>query len=186
LIPGGSGVEKLANFSIEATPHVFDKIREMDKTLDFMLIDTAAGIADNFSDITTNASEVIVVVAPDSTSIVDAYSAIKTILRREPGKPVSIVVSDIVGVHDAEQVYRRISAVVSEFLDQRLNFLGTIPHDPQVQEAIRQRVPVVEYAPNSPASRAIRLIAKRIHDQGRPEPDYSVVRSFRDQLAENQ
>ena len=72
LIPGGSGVEDLASFSITDHPQVFEKVRKMDETLDFLLIDTAAGIAENVSGILTSASEVIVVVTPDPTSIVDA------------------------------------------------------------------------------------------------------------------
>ena len=186
LIPGGSGVEELANFSINAKPHVFEQVRRMEEKLDFMLIDTAAGIAENVSSVLTSASEVIVVVTPDPTSIVDAYATIKVILRRSPGKPISIVVNNIVGIGDAEQVFQSISAAVHGFLDHKVNFLGMIPHDSQVQEAIREQVPVVRYSSNSPASRAIRLIAKQLHSQNRQTPNFPMVRSFWDLLAKSE
>ncbi|HQZ95836.1 MAG TPA: P-loop NTPase [Pyrinomonadaceae bacterium] len=185
LIPGGSGVEDLASFSITDHAHVFEKVRKMDETLDFLLIDTAAGIAENVSGILTSASEVIVVVTPDPTSIVDAYATIKVILRRSPGKAISVVVNNIVGIGDAEQVYQSINAAVHGFLDHHLNFLGMIPHDSQVQEAIRKQVPVVRYAPSSPASRAIRLIARQLHGQDRNNPGFPRIRSFWDSLAQN-
>ncbi|MFT3743037.1 MAG: P-loop NTPase [Pyrinomonadaceae bacterium] len=185
LIPGGSGVEDLASFSLTDNPKVFEKVRQFDESLDFLLIDTAAGIAENVSGILTSASEVIVVVTPDPTSIVDAYATIKVILRRSPGKAISVVVNNIVGVGDAEQVYQSINAAVHGFLDHHLNFLGMIPHDSHVQEAIRKQVPVVRYAPGSPASRAIRLIAKQLSGQDRNNPGFPRIRSFWDSLAEN-
>ncbi|MEQ1604165.1 MAG: P-loop NTPase [Pyrinomonadaceae bacterium] len=185
LIPGGSGVEDLASFSITDNPEVFEKVRQMDESLDFLIIDTAAGIAENVSGILTSASEVIVVVTPDPTSIVDAYATIKVILRRSPGKAISVVVNNIVGIGDAEQVYQSINAAVHGFLDHHLNFLGMIPHDSQVQEAIRKQVPVVRYAPGTPASRAIRLIAKQLHGQDRKNPGFPRIKSFWDSLAQN-
>lgn len=185
LIPGGSGIEELANFSLAAKPHVFEQVRRMEENLDFMLIDTAAGIAENVSGVLTSASEVIVVVTPDPTSIVDAYATIKVILRRSPGKQISIVVNNIIGIGDAEQVFQSINAAVHGFLDHKVNFLGMIPHDSQVQEAIREQVPVVRFASNSPASRAIRLIAKQLHGQNRTAPDFPKVQSFWDQLAKS-
>lgn len=183
LIPGGSGVEDLANFSITTTPHVFEKVREMEERLDFLMIDTAAGIAENVSGILTAASEVIVVVTPDPTSIVDAYATIKVILRHSPGKAISIVVNNIIGIGDAEQVYQSINGAVHGFLDHHLNFLGMIPHDSQVQEAIREQVPVTRFAHSSPASRAIRLIAKQLHSHDRSKPSVPRIQSFWDQLA---
>jgi flagellar biosynthesis protein FlhG len=185
LIPGGSGVEDLASFSITDNHEVFEKVREMDKQLDYLLIDTAAGIGENVAGLLAAASEAIVVVTPDPTSIVDAYATIKVVLRRAPGKPISVVVNNIIGIGDAEQVYQSINAAVHGFLDHHLNFLGMIPHDSTVQEAIRKQVPVTRYASGSPASRAIRLIAKQLHGQDRTNPGFPRLRSFWDAIVDS-
>lgn len=183
LIPGGSGVEELASFSLATRPHIFSQVREMENRLDYLLIDTAAGIAENVSGVLSSASEVIVVVTPDPTSIVDAYATIKVMLRYCPTKPMSIVVNNIIGIGDAEQVFQSISAAVKGFLDHHIDFLGMIPHDSQVQDAIRKQVPVVKHAPNSPASRAIRLIAKQLNNQKRDAANPLKIQSFWDSLA---
>lgn len=185
LIPGGSGVEELASFSLTDEPQLFEKVRKMDERLDYLLIDTAAGIAENVSGIVAAASEVVVVVTPDPTSIVDAYATIKVVLRRSPGKAISVIVNNIIGIGDAEQVYQSINAAVHGFLDHHLNFLGMVPHDGLVQEAIRKQVPVVRYAPSSPASRAIRLIAKQLHGQDRKNPGFPRIKSFWESLGAN-
>ncbi|MFM9904753.1 MAG: MinD/ParA family protein [Pyrinomonadaceae bacterium] len=185
LIPGGSGIEELANFSIAATPHIFAKMLAMEENLDFMLIDTAAGIAENVSGILASASEVIVVVTPEPTSIVDAYATIKLILRHSPTKPIAIVVNNIVGVGEAGQVFQSIGAAVKGFLDREIEFLGMIPHDSQVRDAIREQVPVVQFAPSSSASRAIRLIAKQLNGKIRWGTDSSEIQSFWEMLTTN-
>jgi len=185
LIPGGSGVEELANFSLASRPQIFAQVRAMEEELNFMLVDTAAGIAENVSGVLSSASEVIIVVTPEPTSIVDAYATIKVILRHSPGKPISVVINNIIGIGDAEQIFQSISAAVRGFLDHHVEFLGMIPHDLQVQEAVREQVPVVQYAPNSPASRAIRLIAKQLNKQIRDTSNPSKVQSFWDMLAKN-
>ncbi len=183
LIPGGSGVEELANFSLATRPHIFSQVRIMEDRLDYMVIDTAAGIGENVSGVLSSASEIIVVVTPDPTSIVDAYATIKVMLRYCPAKPMSIVVNNIVGVGDAEQVFQSISAAVKGFLDHDIDFLGMIPQDSQVQDAIRKQIPIVHYAPNSPASRAIRLIAKQLHNKSRAHPATTGIQSFWQLLA---
>ncbi len=162
LIPGGSGIEEIANFSFTNRPLIYAQLMEMEDNLDFMLIDTAAGIAENVVGILVSSSEVIVVVTPDPTSIVDAYATIKVILRHSPAKTISIVVNNVVGIGDAEHVFQQISSAARTFLKHKVDFLGMIPHDPLVSEAIREMTPIVEYMPDAPASRAIRLIAKQL------------------------
>lgn len=185
LIPGGSGIEELANFSLISRPHIFDQLREMEETQDFMLIDTAAGIAENVSSVVAAASKILIVVTPEPTSIVDAYATIKVILRHSPGKAISVVVNNVKGVGDAEHVFQSIDAAVRSFLSHRVEFLGMVPHDAQVQDAIREQIPVVRYAPDAPASRALRLIAKQLHKHESYESNIDEVRSFWEMLGKN-
>lgn len=162
LIPGGSGIEELANVSINTNTFIFRKLSALEKNVDFMVIDTAAGVAENVMGVLAAAEEVIIVATPDPTSIIDAYATIKSVLRRSYDKRISIVVNNVVGVGDAEQVYQQINTATKRFLSRNVDFLGMIPHDAQVVEAVRRQIPVVEFAPFSPASRAIQLIAKQL------------------------
>lgn len=165
LIPSGSGIEELANFSLTSHSHIFKRLQKMEENLDYLLIDTAAGIAGNVLGILMAAAEVIVVVTPEPTSVVDAYATIKLMLRHSPGKPISIVVNNVVGIGDAEQAFQQLNYAVHKFLNHQIQFLGMIPHDSVLLEAIREQIPVVSYAPETPASRAVRLIAKQLQNQ---------------------
>ncbi len=185
LLPGGSGIEELANFSPSSQPHVFDEMGKIEKNLDFMLIDTAAGIAENVSGVLAAASEAIIVVTPEPTSIVDAYATIKLMLRRSPDKKISVVINNTVGLSDAQQVFQSINGAVRGFLNKQIEFLGMIPRDTRVQEAIREQIPVVKFAPDTPASRAIRLIAKELNGQGSAGIGGAQIQFFWDLLSRN-
>lgn len=169
LIPSGSGFEDLANLSFNIHSYLFAKLRAEAEKVDFLLIDTAAGIAENVAGVLIASEEIIVVVTPEPTSIVDAYATIKMILRHAPGKKISLVVNTVVGVGDGEKVFRQIQSAVKGFLSHEIEFLGMIPQDSNVSEAVRAQVPVIQYAPDAPSSRAISLIAKQLH-QGKQKP----------------
>lgn len=181
LIPGGSGVEELANLSLDRNSRLIAELRAMEQTADFMLIDTAAGISSNVLGVLRAASEVIVVTTPDPTSIVDAYATMKVLLSHDPHAHISLIINDAVAVGDAEQTYSQIRSAALTFLNHNVKFIGTVPHDQMLAEAVRERVPVVEHAPQSPASRAIRMIARQL-DQMPRERERQSPQSFWENL----
>jgi flagellar biosynthesis protein FlhG len=185
LVPGGSGVEELTRLSVTTHPHIFEKLRLMEQESDFMIIDTAAGIAEGVISLLISAAEVVIVATPEPTSIVDAYATIKIILRYAPNKPISIVVNNVVGIGDAEQVFQSLNSAVHNFLGHRIEFLGMIPNDAHIPEAVREQVPLVQLTPEAPASRAIRLIAKQLHTHKQKNTGLKEVQSFWDTLAQS-
>ncbi len=186
LIPGGSGIEELANVSLAKNPSLLTKLREIEETSDFMIIDTAAGIAENVSSVLMAASEIIVVTTPEPTAVVDAYATIKVIVRHSPAKQVSLIVNNVTGVNEAEQVFQQLNTATKRFLQHNIELLGMIPYDSHVSEAVREQTPLVNYSPDTPASRAIRLIARQLHKQSHNASVYSVQsHSFWHLLSEN-
>lgn len=185
LIPGGSGIEELANLSLEQHKRLIAELCAMEECSDFMIVDTAAGIAGNVIGVLRAATEVVIVTTPDPTAVVDAYATIKVLHQHAPQKLIWIVVNDVVGVGDAEQVFTQLATAAQRFLNRRLNHLGTVPRDSQLAEAVREQTPVVDYAPDAPASRALRLIAKQLDAFAPSEPAADGdVKSFWNAFAE--
>jgi flagellar biosynthesis protein FlhG len=172
LIPGGSGVEELANLSRASHTRLVSELRAMEEQSDFMIVDTAAGIGANVMGVLCAATEVIIVTTPDPTAVVDAYATIKVLHNYAPQKPISLIVNNTVGIADAEQVYRQLRQAAARFLDHPIKHLGSIPHDAELVEAVREQTPVIEYAPGAPSSRAFKLIAKQLND-AHQDPDTS-------------
>ena len=184
ILPSGSGIPELSKFSLAENSKILTQLKRMEHGLDFMLIDCAAGVGDSVTGVLVAADEIVIVATPEPTSIVDAYATIKVISRHTPDKPISIVVNSVIGVGDAEKVYQQINQAVNRFLSRDIHFLGMIPSDSQVPNAVRDQTPLVRYAPETPASRAIRLIAKQIHSKTRATSDPSeTAKSFWEQLS---
>jgi flagellar biosynthesis protein FlhG len=167
LIPGGSGIEELANLSHNQHAQLVAELQALESGSDFMIIDTAAGIAQNVTGVLRAASEAIIVTTPDPTAVVDAYATIKVLHQLSPQKPIRVIVNDVVGISDADRIFAQLRAVTTRFLNHQIEHLGTIPRDPELAEAVREQTPVVEYAPDTPASRALRLIARRLEQDRR-------------------
>lgn len=165
LVPGGSGIEELANFSLAGRTDIGRKLRALENEHDFMIIDTAAGIGGNVIDVLASANEVVVIATPEPTSVVDAYATIKVILKYSPQKNISVLVNSVVTLTEANKVFMQLDSAVRNFLGRNLDFLGMVPLDARVQEAVREQIPVVQYAPQAPASRATRLIARQFCQQ---------------------
>lgn len=179
LIPGGSGVEELANLSRQQHMRLIADLQAFESQADCMIIDTAAGIAGNVTGVLRAADEVIIVTTPDPTALVDSYAMIKVVHQQAPTKPIWIVVNNVIGVGDADRIFAQLQLAATRFLDRRLKHLGTIPRDTELIEAVREQVPVVQYAPSTPASRALRLIAKQLdHEPATGTPLSTGRRSF--------
>jgi flagellar biosynthesis protein FlhG len=162
LIPGGSGVAELANLSLDQHARLIAELRAIETDSDFMIIDTAAGIAGNVIGILKAVAEVIIVTTPDPTALVDAYATIKLMHQSATDTLIRIVVNDVVELGDAERVFKQLRTTTARFLNREIDYLGTIPHDAELIEAVREQRPVVQYAPETPASRALRLIARHL------------------------
>ncbi|MEW6736067.1 MAG: MinD/ParA family protein [Acidobacteriota bacterium] len=162
LIPGSSGMEELTALSHSQHDQIITDLEALDMSSNYLFIDTAAGIASNVMGILCAASEVIVVTMPEPTAIIDSYATIKALHKHSPAKPIGIVVNGVIGLSDAEQAFDQLRATTGRFLNHPIEFLGAIMHDGELVKAVREQVPVVEFAPHSPASRSIRLIAEHI------------------------
>ena len=82
LIPGESG-DEILKYSNEI---LFDKfvaeVSSLDE-LDYMIVDTGAGIGEHIQLFLNASDEVIVVAVPDPASITDAYAAIKVLSKNK-------------------------------------------------------------------------------------------------------
>lgn len=162
LIPGGSGVTDLANLTKDQQRQLIAELRAMEDDADFIIVDTAAGIAGNVTGVLAAASETIVVSTPDPASVIDAYATIKVLHQQSPVKPIWVVINNAHSLAEAEQAYHQISAATLRFLNRKIEHLGTIPNDPLLRQAVLEQVPVLVHSPQAISTRAFHLIAKSL------------------------
>ena len=162
IIPAGSGIRELTALNAVQWRRFHKIIQAVSAELDFLLIDTAAGISDNVVDLLQLAERVLVVTSYDPAAIVDAYALIKILTTAGKKKDIGIVVNAVRDADEAGLVFRQLDIAATKFLDRSLRFDGYIVSDPGVREAVIGQRPIVDHLPQAPASRCFRILASRL------------------------
>ena len=162
IIPASSGLQCLAELSLEQRNHIVQGFADLEGDADYLLIDTAAGISSNVVHFLRAAPEVVVISAPEPTAIVDAYAVIKIILADEPNKTIRVLINSVADEEESRDVFRQINSVVKRFLNREVIYLGHVEKDPHVLQAVRSQVLVTHSHPTAPASRCFRKLAHAV------------------------
>lgn len=162
IIPAGSGIRALTQLGPEQWTRLEAIVREISAGLDYLLLDTAAGISDNVVQLLSLAERVVVVTNYEPAAVVDAYAVIKIVSATTPAKELGIVVNAAHDGDEASQVFRQLDVAASRFLNRRLRYLGYVVHDTAVRESILDQRPVVSHVPQAAASRCFRVLASRL------------------------
>jgi flagellar biosynthesis protein FlhG len=159
VLPGGSGVQDLANIERDRLEEVLRNLGRLEGLADILIIDTGAGLGHAVMNFLKAADDIILVTTPEPTSLTDAYGLLKTLRTGEQPVFVNIVVNRVQREDDAREAYERLESAVRRFLNGSLNFLGWIYDDPHVGKAVMKQEPVGISAPQSPAYQCIQWIA---------------------------
>ncbi|MDE1937741.1 MAG: AAA family ATPase [Alphaproteobacteria bacterium] len=137
---------------------------------DRVLIDLGAGVGAAVMTLAAHADDTLVLATPDPASLTDAYVFVKLMLKRTGGRPPAVVVNMASGAHDAKRTADALMRSAHVFLNASPAYLGFVPNDPRVVEAIRHQVMLCTLYPQSPAVAAIAALASALGVQlGRPQ-----------------
>jgi flagellar biosynthesis protein FlhG len=155
-------------------------LQELQTRADFIIIDTMAGIGRSAISFVVAADEVLLVSTPEPSSIVDAYAMLKTVYQRRETATVRLIANMVGNKNQAVALYNKLSNAARQYLGRKLSYLGMVPRDPHVSQAVMQSQPFVLRYPASPASKAIGDIADRLIAQraATPEGSQGFLRRF--------
>ena len=160
LIPGESGDEILKYNDQFLYERFFEETQILDD-LDFIIIDTGAGIGGHTQHFLEASDEVIVVTVPDPAAITDAYATIK--ITSKIKSTIHLVLNMTKSIKEAELIYEKITKVANANIKGlNLNFLGRLPEDKIISKSIKQRTLFSDDAPNGTASHELRRIANNL------------------------
>lgn len=178
ILPAGSGVQNFTRLSSSQKLKLLDGLDHMHNDFEYVLIDTEAGISENVTYFNTAAQEILVVTTPDPTAITDAYALMKLLSTQYHEKRFNLVVNQIQHENEALDVYRKLTMVSNRYLDISIDFLGSIPADRQMTEAIRKQKVIVDLYPSSKISAAFKNLASTICSEKIPAPAKGGVQFF--------
>lgn len=162
VVPGTSGLAKLADLSERARANIMTGLKDMQKHADFIIIDTMAGIGRSAVAFVVAADEVLLISTPEPSSIVDAYAMLKTVYQYREDSTVRLIANMVTNQKQASAVYSKLSNVSQQYLGRRISYLGFVTRDPHVSQAVMQSTPFCTRYPNAPASKCVQDIAMRL------------------------
>ncbi|WP_430882773.1 MinD/ParA family protein [Fusibacter sp. JL216-2] len=162
VISGGSGVTDLVNLDTEEIARLIESLEFLNDDSDYILIDTGAGLSRSVISFIEAASDVVMVITPDPTSITDAYAVIKNIASED--KNIKVVVNRVDSNKEGQNVFFKLNSAAKKFLNVELDNLGYIYEDNNVKKAVRSQRPFLLEHPNCLASRGVELIAYNIEN----------------------
>ncbi len=178
ILPAGSGVQNFTRLDSSQKLKLLDGLDSMHNDFDFVLIDTEAGISENVTYFNTAAQEILVVTTPDPTAITDAYALMKLLSTQYHEKSFNLVVNQTQNENEALDVYRKLTMVSNRYLDISIDFLGSIPADRQMVDAIRKQRVMVDLFPVSKIATAFGQLAATICSEQAPATPKGGVQFF--------
>jgi len=164
IIPASSGVRELTRLTDTQRLQLLSELDRFELAVDIFLIDTGAGISDNVLFFCSAAQETIVVVTPEPTSIADAYALIKVLSRDFGEKSFRILVNTARSDKEAFDTYRKIALVTDKFLSLSIDYMGFLPYEAGVKDAIIAQKGYISLFPNSVFAKKLAAVANKIMD----------------------
>lgn len=162
FISGGSGIAGLNHLSKDQIIYLVHNLAELNEMADVIIVDTGAGISDNVLEFVLASPEIILVSTPEPSSLTDSYSMLKA-LYRNPTFPkdktkINLVANKVNSTEEGDAVFSKLNSVVSQFLHGSVSFLGMIPQDQEMENAVRGQKIVSLEKPGALSSRAFEIL----------------------------
>lgn len=160
ILAGGSGLADITHLDDEDKRKLMLALEPLEDTFDTVIIDAGAGIGENVLFFVGAAQERLLVVNPEPTALTDAYATVKVLSESGVGE-MHVLVNSASSELEARNVFRTLAGVCDKHLSARIQYLGAIPKDGAVPQAVMSQKPVVDLFPRSAAAAALAQISQR-------------------------
>ncbi|UOF00938.1 MinD/ParA family protein [Bdellovibrio reynosensis] len=182
LIPGGSGVVDFNNMNHFERRAMVEAVSALPHGFDYLLVDTAPGIAENVLFLNSAAQSVSVVITPDPASFADAYALIKVLNKNYKVNHFSIICNQVRDENEGLGLYQRFNDVVNKFLYIGLDYWGSVPNDVVLRKATQMQRLIVRHDAGAESTKAIRQISNHIEKSSKQIESTGGMQMFWDQV----
>ena len=169
FISGGSGIAGMSNLSKDYLNYIIHNLVQLDSLADIIIVDTGAGISDAVLEFLVASGEIVLITTPEPTSITDSYSLLKALSRhpryQAETTAIKMIANRVSKEEEGQILYNKLNAVVSRYLKIPFVYLGSVPQDDKLQQAVMQQTPVSLQNPNAKARIAYENISGKLMDK---------------------
>ncbi|MEF2145011.1 MAG: MinD/ParA family protein [Desulfovibrionaceae bacterium] len=164
ILPAASGVSDMVSLSTGQKLELLEAMDVLEDDIDYLIVDTGAGINENVLYFNIAAQERLLVLTPEPTSLTDAYALIKVLKLHHGVERFRVLINMVKDDKAAKEVYLKLSNACDHFLSGvSLDLVGFVPMDPAVRKAVINQTPFMQATPQAPASLAVRQAAEQIN-----------------------
>jgi ATPases involved in chromosome partitioning len=163
ILPAPSGVSEMLALSPGEKISLLEAMDGLDQSVEYLIVDTAAGINENVLYFNMASQERIVVVTPEPTSLTDAYAFIKVMQQNHDVNDFRVVINVATTPKEGKDIFSRLYKACDHFLSGvSLDLAGIIPKDPAVRKAVIAQKPFCALDTEGPAAKAVAQISKNV------------------------
>ncbi len=186
VVPAASGMRQLAKLGCRECAGLVRAFSDLEDPLDTLIVDTASGLSDCMASFCRAANEIVVVVCNEPAAIRDAVAQIE-MLSADFGIHRYRILANMVGAaSEGKQVFEKVLASLADDHRQVLSYLGYIPRDRHLAQAVADHVPVVSAFPRSRVALALANLVTQVMSWPQPLQAGGHVEFFVERLIENE
>lgn len=164
VLPASSGVQQFTRLDSQLKMRLIEALDALEEQFDVVLIDTEAGISDNVTYFNVAAQDILVVTTPEPTAITDAYALMKLLSTQYHQKRFLLAVNSVHEPDEGLDVFEKLTMVSGRYLDISIDYLGCIPFDRTMNEAVRAQQVVVDLHPQHQLTSAFATLTENLLD----------------------
>lgn len=165
ILPGSSGDLDYPEMTAIVQQRFLQDLFSLEEHFDLLFIDTSAGLSRETITYALESDETVVVTSIEPTSVMDSYAVIKTITISRPDERISVLMNAAQVPAQADETVQKLRMAVDHFLKRDIGYLGSIPFDVDMKNAVLAQEPVLKRYPASAASLSLRSAAQTIINQ---------------------
>lgn len=165
ILPGTSGIEDFIDIGYRKVIKLLEISSQLEENYDIILVDVGAGAHHSVRNFMLAADQALIVLTPEPTAIMDAYSLVKVMADNDYSKKLELLINQTQSKKEASRVFERMSKVIKKYLEVEVQYLGYIPFDPNIPKSVKKQKPFVQLFPETEASNYIEKLAYKMLDK---------------------
>lgn len=162
ILPATCGSSRMAALSNAERAGIIHAVSALGGQIDWLIVDTAAGISPTTLQFCIAAQEILIVVCDEPASMSDACALIRA-LQQSSGRHRYRVLVNMVNTDENPRVtFARFHALAERRADVTLEYAGSVPFDRNVVEAARRGLPVIAAHPDTGIADAFNTLARKM------------------------
>ena len=165
VLTGISGEEDFIDVSSDEVQRLLAASSHLQENYDIIIIDIGAGAHPDVLNFIMAADETLIVLTPEPTAIMDAYSLLKILSNHNYRSDLGLVVNMVENNTEGKEVIERMKGVIKEYLDIKLELTSNIPYDKKVVKSVKKQQSIFELYPSSSVVKSYKNTAARLIDK---------------------